>query len=344
MSAPRHTRRRGAVGAGLVVVVLAVAAAVSLYPWSAAHGSKAPVAPARDPRPVPRVLGVRPDVLRGRGGIKVIVRGHGFSPQTRVTVGGRRARVLAVRTSSELVAIAPAGIGTEIVRATTGAGTSAANARAVLHYRTRVLVVGDSLGIDLGWGFTAALDARDTLTVIDDAVGSSGLVRNDFYDWPRHLRVDMAAARPDVVVTLFGTNDQQALATASGLAEPGTAAWDRAYAARVRAIAAIVHARGAWLDWVGLPRMGPGASMSASFVAGLVGLDRRTVGRLRAASFVDAWRRFTNAAGAYTPYVEVAPGIWELGHAPDGTHLTAAGAAVLDADALNLVRRALGPR
>lgn len=261
-----------------------------------------------------------------------------------VTVGGRRARVLSVRNPGAVFVIAPPGIGSEIVRAATAHGTSARNARSVLRFGSRVLVVGDSLGIDLGWGFTPTLDARLGLSPIDDAVGSSGLVRDDFYNWPTHLRADIAATHPDIVVTLFGTNDQQGFETPSGPVEPGTSAWDRIYAARVRQIATIVHDAGATLAWVGLPRMGPRSSMNAQFVAHLIALDRTVVDKLRRATFVNAWLVFTSASGAYTPYVEVAPRTWAVGHSEDDTHLTTAGATAVDAMVVDAVQRLLTGR
>jgi hypothetical protein len=87
--------------------------------------------------------------------------------------------------------------------------------------------------------------------------------------------------------------------------------------------------------------MGPNASLSAAFVAELVKLDRDALSHQRRSSFVDAWTLFTNAVGAYTPYVQVAPRTWVLGHQPDGTHLTASGAAAVDAKAVALLTRLL---
>jgi hypothetical protein len=292
----------------------------------------------------PRVLSVHPHAVDGRGGTTILVLGSGYVRGTVITVGGRPGRVRSVRNAGALYAAAPRGIGTEVVRAVTPDGASARNARSVLRYDNRVLVVGDSMGIDLGWGFSAALDAHDGLSVTDDAVGSSGLVRTDYYDWPSHLRDDLTRAHADVVVTLFGTNDEQAFATPNGVVEPGTAAWDRIYAARVRQIAGVVRRAGATLVWVGLPRMGPRSSLSQPFVAHLVKLDRSVVATLRGATFVNAWPVFTTASGAYTPYVQLAPHVWVLGHSGDATHLTPAGATVIVARAMKVLRRYLTRR
>lgn len=324
----------------LVAVVLAVGVVVAgAWQPGAVSGTPSPRAST-----VPRVLGVHPPTSPGKGGTTILVLGRHFTKETQITVGGRRARVRSVRNPHAVYAIVPPGIGTEVVRAVTSGGTSSANARSVLHFDTRVLVVGDSLGIDLGWGFTPTLDARERLAVTDDAVGSSGLVRSDFYDWVAHLRADVLDTRPDVVVTMFGTNDQQAIETSTGLVEPGTVAWDRAYAARVRRVAAIVRRAGATLAWVGLPRMGPQTVLNRQFVAHLDALDHTVVARLPRATFVNTWLVFTTPSGAYTPYVEVAPHLWVLGHAPDGTHLTTAGATVIDGRVVQSLRRTLTRR
>ncbi len=335
MARSRASRRRLVAASG--ALALGVVLVVGLLPPRAVGGSPSPTATAG----VPRVLAVHPGTVRGKGGTTVLVLGRGFTTGTSITVGGRRARLVSVRNPRAALAVVPPGIGTEVVRAVTVDGTSTANARSRLRFDTRVLVVGDSLGIDLGWGFTPPLDATQRLSVTDDAVGSSGLVRSDFYDWAAHLRADVLDTHPDVVVTMFGTNDQQAIRTSKGLVEPGTVAWDRAYGARVRQMAAIVHRAGATLVWVGLPRMGPQTDLDPQLVARLNAIDGSVVARLPRAFFVSTWHVFTTADGAYTPYVEVAPHVWELGHAPDGTHLTTAGATVIDALVVQSLHRGL---
>jgi hypothetical protein len=289
---------------------------------------------------VPQVLLVRPDLAPGKGATKVRLLGSGFVPGMAVTVGGARAQVLVVRSSGTAIAVLPAGIGSEVVRAVTRGGTSR-DARSVVHYDSRVLVIGDSLGIDLGWGFSGPLLAHDRLSVIDDAIGSSGLVRSDYYDWPQHLREDVAATRPDVVVAMFGANDQQAIETSKGLVQPGSLNWNRAYAARVRQIGSIVRSAGAALVWIGLPRMGEQSVVGPRFVSDLDALDRAVIATLPRAIFVGSWGVFTSAHGGYSPYVEAAPHDWVLGHAPDGTHLTPVGASVIDAMGIGALRRLL---
>lgn len=328
------TRAAVAMPRRALAATITLAIVLAMCGPSAASGSASP----STARSRPRVLEVVPHIVAGKGGTRILVLGRGFTASTRITVGGKRARVLDVRNPGAVFAEAPPGIGTEIVRAATRGGTSASNTRSLVRFDTSVLIVGDSLGIDLGWGFTPTLDAHDRLAVTDDAVGSTGLVRSDYYDWPAHLRDDIAHTHPDVVVTLFGTNDDQSLETPRGRASPGTPAWDAAYSARVRQIASIVREARATLVWVGLPRMGPRTQLNQVLVAHLVDLDRAVVAMLPQATFVNAWLVFTAPSGAYTPWVEVAPHVWALGHSSDDTHLTTAGAVAIDARAVVSLR------
>lgn len=338
VEAPRSGRRGRLLVVACAIMLAALVVGFMAWPITpeAASGSR----PA-DANVIPQVLAVHPSVLPGKGGVRILVLGRGFVPGLRITVGGRPAVVRSVRSAGAAVAIVPPGIGTEVVRAMTPAGTSAVAPHAVVRFDTRLLIVGDSLGIDLGWGLPAPLGAREHVAVVDDAVGSSGLVRADYFNWPGHLRFDLAATHADVVVALFGTNDQQAIRTRSGFIEPGTAGWARVYAARVRQIAEIVHRAGAVLLWVGLPRMGPHSVVGARFVERLRALDRSVVAHLPDATFVDAWLLFTARDGTYAPYVEVSGRGRAPGHEPDGTHLTPAGASAIDARAIDALRALL---
>jgi lysophospholipase L1-like esterase len=265
-----------------------------------------------------------------RGDTRLVVHGTGFSNVTVLLVGPRRAQVLDVHSPTSLVATTPAGFGTDEIRAATSGGVSATTARTVFRYRTTVLVIGDSLGIDLGWGFASARSAGGVLSVTDEAVGSTGLVRSDFYDWPMHLGRDLRKIHANVVVALFGANDEQAIDTPHGLAQLGTRAWATAYEQRIRSMASVAAAHGATLLWVGLPRMSPTSDLSGSLVAEIDRLGPLALAGRRRAVFVNTSSLFTTASGRYTPYVRLGRSVVLNGRQPDGVHLTPAGATAID--------------
>lgn len=233
----------------------------------------------------------------------------------------------------------PPGFGSLALRVATPGGGSNATPSTRFTYVSTVLVIGDSLGIDLEWGFPTD---DPSLMVTDDAVVSTGLVREDFYDWPAHLQADLAAVRPTIVIALFGANDHQAIVTAHGTYEPGTGAWNAAYEGRVRQLRSIVASNGAFLAWVGLPRVAPTADVPEAFVATIDQLDAAAMRNAPDGTFVSTSSLFTTATGAYTPLVQVSRHVVEIGHTPDGIHLTTAGATVVDARALEAIARHLG--
>jgi lysophospholipase L1-like esterase len=289
-------------------------------------------------RTVPTVRAVRPSTGPSGGGTHVLVLGTGFGPGSRMLVGNRPARVVKVKNPDALYGIIPPGFGMQDVRIVTTNGASVPTRSVQFHYRSKILVIGDSLGIDLGWGFTPTLPDGRYLSVTDDAVGSTGLVRSDFYNWPMQLRHELRVLHPTVVVALFGANDQQAIRTKGGLAEVGTKAWADAYGARVRQLAAIVVASGAAIAWVGMPRMGPRADVSQRFVRQVNTVDQAALRTTTLGGFVSLAKLFTTSSGAYTPYVRLGRSV-ALGHQPDEVHLTPWGASAIDTLVIGMLFR-----
>jgi hypothetical protein len=307
----------------IVVVGIQVGVASSRTPRRA--GGSGPLAVN-----APTVTSVSPAVGPARGGTRIVVHGTRFAPGMVLLVGNRPARILDVANARAVVAVTPAGFGAQSIRAEVTGARSRSARTAVFRYGATVLVVGDSLGIDLGWGFTDRLPDGAHLDVLDRAVGSTGLVRTDYYDWPSHLSALLDTVHPDVVVTLFGTNDEQPISTRHGDVGVLTPAWDAAYASRVRQVASLVAQHGATLAWVSLPRMGPSASVSNTFVDNLNATSAAALRSDRGAVVVVLSSLFTSGHGVYSPYVHLPSGGLEDGRQPDGVHLTPAGATAID--------------
>ena len=117
----------------------------------------------------------------------------------------------------------------------------------------RILEIGDSLGDDLEYGIRHELQFTPGLKLIQRNKTSTGLSATWFYNWPAHLESDLQQYHPNLVVILFGANDEQALAV-HGVSQPfGSLKWHTAYVARVRRIDRLVTKAGAYAFWVGLP-------------------------------------------------------------------------------------------
>ena len=186
-----------------------------------------------------------------------------------------------------------------------------------------LLKIGDSLGEELGFGLRDLLTNVRYVTVLQEAIGDSGLARPDFYNWPLHLRLELAQYHPSAVVVMLGGDDGQGFVDSGRTVEFGTSLWSSIYSERVAAIMAEATASGAHVLWVGLPIMG-----SAYFSSEMAKMNAIYVAEARqhpGVTFVPTWNLFANSAGAYSAYLPGPSGQLELMRNPDGVHFSGAG-------------------
>ena len=128
----------------------------------------------------------------------------------------------------------------------------------------RAMVVGDFMAGALAKGLAEAYAENPNVVVIDATSGSSGLVRNDYYDWPAKLPALVEEQKPDAILVMIGGNDRQGIETDTGAQALGSEAWRAAYAARVAAFADALKATGKPVLWGGLVPVAP-AAMSRDY-------------------------------------------------------------------------------
>lgn len=190
-----------------------------------------------------------------------------------------------------------------------------------------VAVVGDSLGQLLGQGMTEAMADRPDVAILRKARESSGLVRDDFYDWPKAIQELLASGQKiDVAVILVGSNDHQTLRENGVAYEAGTPQWNEIYAKRVEAIATLFHNAKIPLLWVGLPIM-KNDRFSAQ-MASLNDIYRDHAARA-GATFVDVWDAFGDENGRFSAYGPDVNGEAVRLRTSDGIYFTKAGARKL---------------
>ncbi len=187
-----------------------------------------------------------------------------------------------------------------------------------------VLVIGDSLGSLLADGLEDALNDRPDVAVIAKAKPDSGLVRGDFYDWPR-VAAELLAADQKVTVgvMLLGLNDRQALREGDTVHEPASPRWLELYRDRIDAVAAAFAARRVPLIWVGAPPVQNGR-LSVD-LATFNELYRQRVERA-GGQYVDLWNAFVDAENRYTAMGPDVSGQTMRLRMGDGIHFTSAGA------------------
>jgi uncharacterized protein len=204
----------------------------------------------------------------------------------------------------------------------------------------RLLVVGDSLGIDFGQALVDQLAASGVVNAVLDGHIDTGLSRPDYFNWPAELAADLARYQPEALVIFIGANDPQNFIE-NGTALPyGTPAWSQAYGRRVGSFMTASTATGAHVLWVGMPPMAdPGldAKMQA-----LNDIDETQAYLHRGVTFFASWPVLSDPQGNYTAFLPDASGNEVEVREPDGTHISAAGAQRLSQAAIAAMDHAWG--
>ncbi len=185
-----------------------------------------------------------------------------------------------------------------------------------------LLVVGDSLSIDLA----KALDrhyAKDTqLAIVSKGVGSSGFVRDDYFDWNKAIETYLTSEEFDMVVVAVGINDRQGIKTKSGRHKALTDEWRTEYEQRLGAFLQVLAGAKKPVVWMGLPPM---SKTSYSKAMSQITSMHRLAAFANGAEYVDIYERFADEDGKYTAYGPDLNGQNKLMRKSDGIHLSSAG-------------------
>jgi hypothetical protein len=191
----------------------------------------------------------------------------------------------------------------------------------------RVLILGDSLGIDMGGPLQNDLANTGVVQATLDARESTGLTRPDYFNWPAELQSDLGTAKPQVVVIMMGANDPQDF--------PGppdvpfsSSQWDPMYGERVMDFMQIAQSGGAQVIWVSMPPMQNPTLSTEMADLNLIDQDQATLAGPMV-HFVSIWTLLGTAQGAYTAFITNASGQVVNVRTPDGIHLTPAGGEVV---------------
>jgi hypothetical protein len=188
---------------------------------------------------------------------------------------------------------------------------------------TRLAVFGDSMAVDLARGLERFYAEDPNIVILEQGVGSSGLVREDFFNWPSTIATQIGADTFDLAVMIIGINDRQNLDVGGQSAKPLTPEWTAAYQARVAETMELFRAAGKPVIWVGLPPMDqPSYSQAMSEINSIQRLASVSGG----AEFLDIYERFVDENGRYSAFGPDLNGQRVRMRKDDGIHLSAAGA------------------
>lgn len=203
----------------------------------------------------------------------------------------------------------------------------------------KVLVVGDFVASGIGDGLTEAFLQMPGVTIDARTNGSSGLVRQDYYNWERELPALIDEIKPAVVVVSVGANDRQMM-TIGGVKEKfRSEAWTREYERRVADLVADVSGKDVPLLWVGMP-----AFQTASMTADMSAFNTiyRSAVEKAGATFIDIWDGFVDEDGRFVVTGSDINGQQVRLRGQDGVSMTKAGKRKLAFYVEKDIRRILG--
>jgi hypothetical protein len=184
-------------------------------------------------------------------------------------------------------------------------------------------VLGDSLGVLAADGLTQAFADKPEIAIANKSREASGLVRDDYYDWPKAARVLATGKdRIDFVVVILGINDLQALHDGADSLDPLSDRWRTLYGQRVEAVVAPFQAAHIPVAWVGLPPM-----RADRLDAQVVKLNEiyKEHAENAGAKYIDIWDAFTDQNGQYAAYGPNVDGQNVKLRTDDGNFFTKAG-------------------
>jgi hypothetical protein len=190
----------------------------------------------------------------------------------------------------------------------------------------RLWVGGDSLAAGPSWAVFEAAHATGVVKPLAEYQVGTGLVRNEFWDWPKHMDAVVRARDPQVSVFMVGANDDQPIEIGGTSYKPPDAQWIAEYRRRVREVMTTLTAGGRHLVWIGMPPMqDPAYSQSMGLLDGIM---QQEAAKHRRVQYVDAWAMFSAAGappGTYAASVPDEQGTLVNMRLDDGIHLNVEG-------------------
>ncbi len=203
----------------------------------------------------------------------------------------------------------------------------------------KILVVGDFLANRAADGLSTAFAQAPGVMVVDRSNGSSGLVRDDYYNWPEQAQSIVEEVQPSIIVVQLGSNDRQQMVV-NGEREPvRSVKWIAEYERRTQLLIDALKGRNTPILWIGLP-----AFQSPSMTTDMVALNSVYRAQIEKAGgeFIDIWDGFVDAEGKFIFTGSDINGQQVRLRGSDGINVTKAGRRKIAFYAEKSIRRLLG--
>jgi hypothetical protein len=205
-----------------------------------------------------------------------------------------------------------------------------------------IFVAGDSLSFEFGTSLYRIAASRHIYRPAGDGTVdfkvSSGLARPDYFNWPAELAHQIARVKPEIVVLMLGSNDNQPLQAADGKTyDFATEGWKKEYHRRVGAVMDQLIAQDRWVAYIGVPIL---ANRNEQWPIINTVIREEAAKRTRAV-YVDSFSLFQDPNGNFTQYLPNAKGQLVQVRTADGIHFQRAGGDLLAKRTLDVMEHTI---
>jgi hypothetical protein len=190
-----------------------------------------------------------------------------------------------------------------------------------------LLITGDSLQESMGPQLTGYANAtKRTVAGCTVPKYSTGLVRDDFFDWPAYAKELSASRDPEAVSFMIGGNDAQNMSVGGRILEAGSAEWAAEYQRRAAAVMSAFARPSRRVYWIGMP-IARSERHTRVFQVANAAVKKAAAG-VAGVQYVDIWAMFA-PHGVYQDSFADEYGRVQRMRSSDGIHLSTAGAGYL---------------
>jgi hypothetical protein len=192
---------------------------------------------------------------------------------------------------------------------------------------SKVLLLGDSMMNDVGPSMQRII-GKDSAFAYPALVKkvSSGLSRDDFFNWPKKIKEVLQKDTYDIAVVMIGTNDGQGFIENGKVVSYGSAEWETTYQERTEAVIDLLCEKVGHIFWIGMPRMR--TEKFDTTMQLVTRVHQQAVEKKPCASYVVTKDILSNENGEYTSYLLIDGKRKEV-RKNDGIHFTLAGSDLI---------------
>jgi uncharacterized protein len=191
----------------------------------------------------------------------------------------------------------------------------------------KVWLAGDSLMGNISQSFIEKTSGDPLVSATQNFQIGTGLARPDVYNWPAEIANEMATVNPDVVIFIFGANDDQDMETNGHRFVLQSADWQQEYARRVNQVMDETANGVRQVIWLGVPAVRrPRLNQTKDYINNIV---KAAAATHKNVTYFDIGSLLDGPNNSFETYRTNTSGQSVAVRDADGIHLTLAGAGLV---------------